>query len=145
MVFSVLRPVYLAFQHVLKRTFTMKYPYEVLQLPETYRGRPRLLIEKCISCGLCVWICPGKALRMVTVPEKKLPELDMGRCCLCGFCAYICPTIAIAMTKEYELSAFEKESFKFPPEKFSQLPVEDQRRKVVIRIEDGRGLSHMKT
>lgn len=137
--------MYLAFYHVLKRTFTFKYPYEVLALPETYRGKPGLSMEKCIGCGLCAWVCPPKALQIVAQSEKKFPELDLGRCCMCGLCSYICPTKAMIMTKEYELSALSKDQFKYGPLRLSQPSPVDERGRVIARIKDGRGVSHVRT
>ncbi|MCB9899101.1 MAG: NADH-quinone oxidoreductase subunit I [Planctomycetes bacterium] len=116
----------------LKRTFrqmfqpdiTLQYPEERPQIYDDYRGAPGLVRdqdgrEKCVSCQLCEYICPPKAIVIVPgeAPEgatydyshiEKAPReffIDMLRCIYCGYCEEICPEQAIFMTGEYELNA----------------------------------------
>ena len=51
--------------------------------------------KACISCHLCVTICPVKAI------EKKdlVFVLDIGKCIYCGLCIRNCPTSAWTATK----------------------------------------------
>ncbi|MFN3384074.1 MAG: 4Fe-4S binding protein [Archaeoglobaceae archaeon] len=48
--------------------------------------------NKCVSCGICVSICPHKALEVV----NSYPEVT-GTCKVCGLCAGSCITSAISM------------------------------------------------
>lgn len=48
--------------------------------------------EKCISCGICVSVCPHNALSL----ENGLP-ITTGKCKVCGLCASSCITKAISM------------------------------------------------
>ncbi len=43
--------------------------------------------EDCNPCGLCVEVCPAKALRM----EKERLVYEQKKCVLCGECILICP------------------------------------------------------
>jgi ferredoxin len=53
---------------------------------------------KCISCGLCVTICPFGAVSLVKDPSgKRSSWIDPGKCHLCGTCVASCPQEAIAM------------------------------------------------
>ena len=59
------------FKRVLfnKGTVTMQYPEEKWTLPEHYRGAPTLVRdeegrEKCVSCQLCEFVCPPRAIRI---------------------------------------------------------------------------------
>lgn len=45
----------------------------------------------CISCGICVKICPFDA----TSIENNLSRIDISKCKVCGLCASKCPTKAI--------------------------------------------------
>lgn len=92
---------------------TIYYPEEKVVLPEAYRGRPVLVMgedqtEKCVACGLCEKICPGRAISIVAMERDdggRFPlkfSIDMARCVYCGFCEEVCPKEAIVMSKEYE-------------------------------------------
>jgi len=143
MVLSIIRPFYMAFAHLFKTTFTVKYPYEVLRPSERYRGRPMLNLERCVGCGVCVWICPNKALNMVKVGDLKLPQLDAGRCMFCGLCADFCPRIAMVMTQHYELAEYNRKSLIYSPERFSQPPKQfDGKLMSVKKIRKHFGVTH---
>jgi heterodisulfide reductase subunit A len=49
--------------------------------------------DKCIACGLCVSICPYKAIEMVERKAQSIPASCKG----CGLCAASCPERAITM------------------------------------------------
>jgi heterodisulfide reductase subunit A len=49
--------------------------------------------DKCIACGLCVSICPYKAIEMVERKAQSVPASCKG----CGLCAASCPERAITM------------------------------------------------
>jgi NADH-quinone oxidoreductase subunit I len=99
---------------------TMQYPEDRWDdhMPEYYRGAPALVTdeegrERCVSCQLCEFICPPKAIRIVPgeIPSddpwakvEKRPkefEIDMLRCIYCGMCQEVCPEQAIFLRKEY--------------------------------------------
>ena len=80
------------------KTITMEYPEQKWAVPTGYRGAPYLVKDqdgdtKCVSCQLCEFICPPKAIR-ITPPgdsgqpadranAEKMPvefEINMLRC-----------------------------------------------------------------
>jgi len=96
---------------------TMQYPEEKWPMPEGYRGAPVLVMdqdgrEKCVSCQLCEFVCPPRAIRITpgSIPgsdpfanvEKRPREfdIDMLRCIYCGMCEEVCPEEAIFLRKE---------------------------------------------
>lgn len=99
---------------------TMQYPEEKWPLPANYRGAPTLVKdeegrEKCVSCQLCEFVCPPRAIRITPgeIPAsspnahvEKAPkefEIDMLRCIYCGLCEEVCPEEAIFLKKEFPI------------------------------------------
>ncbi|MDZ4816832.1 MAG: NADH-quinone oxidoreductase subunit I [Verrucomicrobiota bacterium] len=92
---------------------TMQYPEEQWTMPEGYRGAPALIKdeegrEKCVSCQLCEFICPPRAIKIwpneIETNVEKAPKefkIDMLRCIYCGLCEEVCPEEAIFLLKEY--------------------------------------------
>ena len=99
---------------------TMQFPEQRWDdhLPDYYRGAPALVTdeqdrERCVSCQLCEFICPPKAIKIIPgeIPSddpwakvEKRPkefEIDMSRCIYCGMCEEVCPEQAIYLRKEY--------------------------------------------
>ena len=53
--------------HFFKKSVTMQYPEEKWTVPEGYRGAPYLVKDqedrtKCVSCQLCEFVCPPRAI-----------------------------------------------------------------------------------
>lgn len=97
--------------HILKEALktgvvTKKYPFKPVEVPEGFRGKPTIDVEKCIGCGACVNVCPPNALNIEVNPKKSVKKiiLFLGRCIFCGRCQDVCPTKAIKLTREFELS-----------------------------------------
>jgi NADH-quinone oxidoreductase subunit I len=108
---------------------TMQYPEEKHALPDRYRGAPVLVKdqagrEKCVSCSLCEYVCPPRAISIVPGeiegPVEKGPkafDIDMLRCIFCGYCEEVCPEQAIFMSEEYELCGHTREEMVFHKDK----------------------------
>lgn len=98
---------------------TLNYPEELWTVPGGFRGAPYLVSDqdgatKCVSCQLCEFVCPPKAIRIIPPGEngepahrenaEKMPkkfEIDMLRCIFCGYCEEVCPEEAIYLAKDY--------------------------------------------
>jgi NADH-quinone oxidoreductase subunit I len=104
---------------------TMFYPEEKWQVPPGYRGAPTLVKdedgrEKCVSCQLCEFICPPRAIRIMPgeIPEgapgahvERAPrefDIDMIRCIYCGLCEEVCPEEAIFLRQDYAITGLSR-------------------------------------
>lgn len=53
--------------------------------------------DECIGCGVCAYLCPYSAIRMVKVGKLNKAEVIVAACKGCGVCGSICPSRAITM------------------------------------------------
>src|SRR5882724_12362163 len=118
---------------------TMEYPEQKWAVPEGYRGAPYLVKDqegntKCVSCQLCEFVCPPKAIRIVPPgPDgppadrpnaEKIPkefEINMLRCIFCGYCQEVCPEEAIFLMKDYSLTGTNRKEMIYNKEKLLSL------------------------
>ncbi len=102
---------------------TVGYPYEPIDLPYGYRGKPEHAESACIACGACAIACPPDAISMSLDDsgERIVWSINYGRCIFCGRCEEVCPTFAIKLSNEFELSVKDKadldESCSYPVKK----------------------------
>jgi NADH-quinone oxidoreductase subunit I/NAD(P)H-quinone oxidoreductase subunit I len=102
------------------RPRTVMYPWEKNILPDCFRGRPGIILDKCIACSKCVKACPNQCIKMVqieheTLGKVKRPEVNVGRCMMCGNCAEVCPTNAMIVTPEFELASYTRDDLIYDP------------------------------
>ena len=113
-------------EHLVRKKETMEYPEQRPAIPPGYRGVPTLVMdpngrEKCVSCQLCEFVCPPKAIRITPgeIPEdsenanvEKAPQafdIDMLRCIYCGLCQEVCPEEAIFLQNQFSMSGYTRE------------------------------------
>ena len=123
---------------------TMQYPEEKWDVPTGYRGAPYLVKDvddktKCVSCQLCEFVCPPRAIR-ITPPgdsgvvdregAEKMPkefEIDMLRCIYCGYCQEVCPEEAIYLLEDYAITGENREELVYDMKKLLALGGADKR------------------
>ena len=121
-----------------KQTGQGYYPEVPWTVQAGYRGAPYLVRDqegktKCVSCQLCEFVCPPKAIR-ITPPgpggtaersnAEKMPqefEINMLRCIFCGFCQEVCPEEAIFLQKDYSLTGLNRQEMIYDKEKLLEL------------------------
>ncbi len=120
----------ITFKNFLKPKVTIEYPDQRPALPAGYRGAPTLVKdsegrEKCVSCQLCEFVCPSKAIRVTpgsidsgseyAYIEKAPKEfkINMLRCIYCGLCEEACPEKAIVLQDTYALNSTSREDLIF--------------------------------
>jgi NADH-quinone oxidoreductase subunit I len=113
-------------RHLVRPKQTLEYPEQRPALPPGYRGVPTLVRdphgrEKCVSCQLCEFVCPPKAIRITpgeiavdasTAHVEKAPkefEIDMLRCIYCGMCQEVCPEEAIWLQNQFSMTGTSRE------------------------------------
>ena len=125
---QIISGLWITLKNFFKPKVTLQYPDQCPVLPQGYRGAPTLVKdsqgrEKCVSCQLCEFVCPSKAIR-VTPGEinpdsdyayiEKAPkdfQIDMLRCIFCGLCQDACPENAIVLQNEFSINGTSRESF----------------------------------
>ena len=126
-------------RHFFRKKVTLQYPEEKWVVPECYRGAPYLVRDqegntKCVSCQLCEFICPPKAIKIIPPGPtgliadrpnaEKMPrefEIDMLRCIFCGLCQEVCPEEAIFLMDTYSLNGLSREEMVFNKERLLAL------------------------
>lgn len=125
-------------KNMFKPPVTLEYPDERPDIPPGYRGVPTLVKdpngrEKCVSCQLCEFVCPPKAIRIIPaeIPEdtdtahvEKAPEefeINMLRCIYCGLCQEVCPEEAIFLQDIFSVTGTSREELVFKKEKLYEL------------------------
>ena len=113
-------------KHLVRPKETLEYPEQRPAIPPGYRGVPTLVKdpngrEKCVSCQLCEFVCPPKAIRITpgeiapdspTGHVEKAPkefEIDMLRCIYCGMCQEVCPEEAIFLQNQFSMTGYTRE------------------------------------
>ncbi|MBM4241003.1 MAG: 4Fe-4S dicluster domain-containing protein [Euryarchaeota archaeon] len=96
-----------ALKMLLKKPFTWKYPFEPIEVPEGFRGKPEYDEENCIGCGACAAVCPAEAIT-VTEDAKVVLTLSYADCTFCADCEKACQWDAITLSKEFELATLDK-------------------------------------
>ena len=125
-------------KHIPRKKVTRQYPEEKPPLYGDYRGAPTLVKDpdgrvKCVSCQLCEFVCPPKAIRITpgfraeqaadSNVEKEPKEfvIDMLRCIYCGFCEEVCPEEAIYLQRDFAVAGYTRDELKFNKAKLLEL------------------------
>lgn len=135
---QVLGGLKITLKNMFSPKVTLEYPEERPPIPDHYRGVPTLVRdpngrEKCVSCQLCEFVCPPKAIR-ITPGEiqqddehahvEKAPEdfeINMLRCIYCGMCEEVCPEEAIFLQDIYSLVGTSREELVYHKQKLYEL------------------------
>lgn len=135
---QILAGLRITWVNMFRKPVTLQYPEEKPVLPVGYRGIPTLVKdphgrEKCVSCQLCEFVCPPKAIRIMpgeiatdasNAHVEKAPkqfEINMLRCIYCGLCQEVCPEEAIFLKNAFSLTGYSREELVFQKNKLYEL------------------------
>ena len=82
-----------------------------IPVPPNFRGKLAYYKDKCNGDGLCMSVCPTKAIEWASEEAEKKNrrvKIYISRCCFCSQCVEICPRGALVMTDEFLLSNWDK-------------------------------------
>jgi NADH-quinone oxidoreductase subunit I len=113
-----------------RQDFVVQYPDERIDYPDAFRGMPVLVQldngqPRCVACGLCEFACPTDCISIVPgeiegARIERYPKafnIDMSRCMFCGLCEEACPEEAIVMSREFEISSYDRRTLNYDIER----------------------------
>ncbi len=100
--------------YIFRRPYTLQYPEELPEIPDTERGLHNFKIDDCIACSQCVKICPVDCIRLAAAGKGKLArmtlfEIDYTKCLFCALCTEPCPTECILMGPTFDLVGYTRD------------------------------------
>ncbi|MEM3684205.1 MAG: 4Fe-4S binding protein [Conexivisphaerales archaeon] len=107
------------FRTAMQQPVTVKYPFGPVIVAERFRGKLEIDPVKCTGCGVCEIVCPAAVITMAHVGKRKIgdreievkkPVFDLYSCISCGQCVDDCRFGALALTNNFELAVFDKNS-----------------------------------
>lgn len=147
----------ITFRSMFKKSVTIQYPEQRLQLPERERNRLFVNMDDCIGCDQCAKACPVSCIDIVTIKavpgdivgktgqtsqgKKKalfVPKftIDFAKCCFCQLCVFPCPTDCIYMTDVFEYSEFKREYLVYEFTDMSPDMADEKRKKLAAYQEE---------
>ncbi|MBN2069381.1 MAG: NADH-quinone oxidoreductase subunit I [Opitutales bacterium] len=135
---QILSGLRITFRKMFNPVVTLEYPEQRPTIPDNYRGVPTLVKdphgrEKCVSCQLCEFVCPPKAIRITpgSIDEasgnehiEKAPkdfEINMLRCIYCGLCQEVCPEEAIVLQDIFSANGYTRQEMVYNKKKLYEL------------------------
>jgi len=104
-----------------KTVITQQYPEnrDTLEMFERFRGPLSMPHDEngenaCTSCGICEKACPNGSISVLSTKDlsgrKVLGQYvyRISQCAFCGLCVEACPFGAIAMTRDFELTVYDR-------------------------------------
>lgn len=109
---STLKGMIVTLKYYFTSAHTYQYPQEKRAPAERFRGVLSFHPEICISCEMCVRVCPSDVISMEwerneTTKKKDLKwyAIDYAKCNVCRLCEEACPTKvkSVHHSNEYEV------------------------------------------
>lgn len=107
-------------RHLMRPSFTDRYPWEPKVLPERSRTSFALPLDengqpRCKACMLCAKSCPDNAIIIDSAKREDGPgrtltrfSIDLGLCMYCGLCVESCTSSGLHHTGDFETATAER-------------------------------------
>jgi NADH-quinone oxidoreductase subunit I len=100
--------------YLFRKPYTLQYPEELPDIPNTERGLHNFEVDKCIACDQCAKICPVDCITIEAEGKGKFArmtkyEIDYTKCLFCALCTEPCPTACIHMGPTYDLVGYTRD------------------------------------
>ncbi len=100
--------------YLFRKPYTLQYPEELPDIPDTERGLHNFEIDKCIACDQCAKICPVDCITIEAEGKGKFArmtkyEIDYTKCLFCALCTEPCPTECIHMGPTFDLVGYTRD------------------------------------
>ncbi len=109
---ALIKGMFLTLRYMFTPAITYQFPKEKRETAERFRGVLSFHPEICISCEMCVRVCPSDVISMEwvrneTTKKKDLTwyQIDYAKCNVCKLCEEVCPTKvkSVHHSNEYEV------------------------------------------
>lgn len=94
-------------KNLLTKYATRLYPFQKRETFTHSRGELKIVMEKCILCGVCQMRCPSQCIKVDK--QAKTWEVDPFACVYCGICVEACPVKCLYQEKLYRAAVAEKD------------------------------------
>jgi NADH-quinone oxidoreductase chain I len=117
---ALAKGMWLTLRYHFRPAITFQYPHEKKPLAERFRGVLSFHPEICISCEMCVRVCPSDVISMEWKRNEETKkkdllwyQIDYGKCNVCRLCEEACPTKikSVHHSNEYELVFEDRKDF----------------------------------
>jgi NADH-quinone oxidoreductase subunit I len=116
---ALIKGLLITLKYMFKPAVTLQYPYEKKNMSPRFRGALSFHPEVCISCDMCVRVCPSDCISLESKRNEKGKkdllwyQIDFAKCNFCRLCEEICPTKpkAVHHSLEYELAFTSRNDF----------------------------------
>jgi NADH-quinone oxidoreductase subunit I len=121
--FSLIQGMDITIKYFLnpKTVITQQYPEnrDTLKMFERFRGPLSMPHDEnnenaCTACGICEKACPNGSISVLSTKDlsgrKVLGKYvyRISQCAFCGLCVEACPFGAIALTRDFELTVYDR-------------------------------------
>jgi NADH-quinone oxidoreductase subunit I len=116
---ALIKGLRITLKYFFKPAVTLQFPYEKKTMSQRFRGALAFHPEVCISCDMCVRVCPSDCISLESQRNEKGKkelgwyQIDFAKCNFCRLCEEICPTKpkSVHHTLEYELAFSNRNDF----------------------------------
>lgn len=123
----------------VKEEVTIQYPEQRGPVFERFRGFLHNDVNTCISCNMCVKVCPVDCISLEAVrgADKKMVlvsyDINIGRCMYCGLCVEVCPPKSLTHSAGFEKSMLTRDEMVLH---FIHEPADAVRQRVARQVAD---------